>query len=120
MVGASLPRNVRHRGRGGYGSVITVSLRWRLFDGLHHVQPARQHRAMQQRLDDRGMSFGLTRVAGEDAMLCQIRMRTSDASASNANTDPMAAAMAVAAPGCRVGSIDAQVDCVSFKVAYEC
>lgn len=72
----------------------------------------------QQRLDDRGIGFGLTRVPGHDAFVFQLRFATSDTGAE-LNTDPQAAAQAAAPPGCTVASVTAQDD-GSYRVDYAC
>ncbi len=75
--------------------------------------------AMQQRLDDRGMGFGITRVPGHDAFVFQVRFATSDAG-DELNTDPTAAAQAAAPEGCAVRSVTPQEDGVSYRVEYDC
>lgn len=76
--------------------------------------------AMQQRLDQRGMGFGLTRVSGHDAVLFQVRFSTSATEGQEEAVDPMDAATAAAPPGCSVASIEPQQDGLSFKVEYDC
>jgi len=73
----------------------------------------------QQRLDQRGIGFGVTRAPGHDAFLLQVRFATSDAG-SDLNTDPMAAAQAAAPEGCTVTSVTAQPDGVTYRADYEC
>jgi hypothetical protein len=75
---------------------------------------------LQQRLDERGIGFGLTRVPGHDAMVFQLRLRTSEAGAEEAPDDPMTAAIAAAPPGCSVKSITEAADKLSFTAAYAC
>ncbi len=74
--------------------------------------------AMQRTLDERGIGFGLTRVPGEDAVMLQVRFRTSDAS-DEAEPDPRAAAQAVAPAGCTVDTVEEQPD-GAVKVTYAC
>jgi len=75
--------------------------------------------AMQRRLDDRGIGFGITRVPGHDAFVFQVRFATSDTSAE-LNTDPLTAAQAAAPEGCSVQSITTQDDGASYRVEYNC
>jgi len=72
----------------------------------------------QRRLDDRGIGFGVTRVPGHDAFVLQLRFATSDADAE-LNTDPQAAAQAVAPEGCTVASVTDQGD-GAYRVEYAC
>ncbi len=72
----------------------------------------------QQRLDNRGIGFGVTRVPGHDAFVLQLRFATSD-TGSDLNTDPQAAAQAAAPPGCSVASVAPQED-GSYRVDYAC
>ncbi len=74
--------------------------------------------SMQRALDERGIGFGLARVPGEDAVLLQVRFRTSDADGAP-DADPNAAAAAVAPEGCTVQSVEQQPD-GAYKVAYAC
>jgi hypothetical protein len=73
----------------------------------------------QQRLDERGIGFGVTRVPGHDAFVFQLRFATSDAGES-AITDPTAAAQAAAPEGCTVVSVTPQPDGASYRVDYAC
>jgi hypothetical protein len=73
----------------------------------------------QQRLDQRGIGFGVTRVPGHDAFVFQLRFAMSD-TAEEPNTDPMAAAQAAAPEGCTVTSVTPQPDGASYRVDYEC
>jgi len=74
--------------------------------------------AAQRRLDNSGIGFGVTRVPGHDAFLLQLRFATSD-TGSELNTDPQAAALAAAPPGCTVTSVTPQED-GSYRVDYAC
>lgn len=77
--------------------------------------------AMQRRLDDRGMGFGLARVPGHDAVVFQLRLRTSEAAGEEeAPADPMQVAQAAAPPGCSVKSVTPAEDGLSFTADYEC
>lgn len=73
----------------------------------------------QQRLDERGIGFGVTRVPGHDAFVFQLRFATSEAG-EEAITDPMAAAQAAAPKGCAVASVTPQSDGASYRVDYAC
>jgi hypothetical protein len=73
----------------------------------------------QQRLDERGVGFGVTRVPGHDAFVFQLRFSTSDTS-GDLNTDPMAAAQAAAPEGCTVASVTPQPDGTAYRVDYRC
>ena len=73
----------------------------------------------QQRLEERGIGFGVTRVPGHDAFVFQLRFATSDAG-DEAITDPMLAAQAAAPVGCTVASVTPQPDGASYRVDYEC
>lgn len=73
----------------------------------------------QQRLDERGIGFGVTRVPGHDAFVFQLRFATSDAG-EDAVADPMAAAQAAAPAGCAVASVTPQSDGASYRVDYAC
>lgn len=72
----------------------------------------------QQRLDSRGIGFGVTRVPGSDAFLLQIRFSGADAGAP-LDTDPMRAALAAAPLGCSVETITPQGE-DGFRVDYDC
>lgn len=73
----------------------------------------------QQRLDSRGIGFGVTRVPGHDAFVFQLRFSTSETGAE-AITDPAAAAQAAAPEGCTVRSVTPQEDGASYRVDYDC
>ena len=73
---------------------------------------------VQQRFDERGIGFGVTRVPGHDAFVFQLRFSTSD-TGSELETDPMAAAQAAAPEGCTVRSVTSQAD-GSYRADYEC
>lgn len=73
----------------------------------------------QQRLDERGIGFGVTRVPGHDAFVFQLRISTSDTE-SELNFDPMMAAQAAAPEDCAVRSVTPQEDGVSYRVEYDC
>jgi hypothetical protein len=75
--------------------------------------------AMQRRLDDRGIGFGVTRVPGEDAILLQVRFRPADEVSDRTESTAADAAAAVAPSGCRVASVTAQPD-GTYKAAYDC
>lgn len=72
----------------------------------------------QQRLDARGIVFGVTRVPGLDAFLLQARFSIAEEGA--VGTDPMRAALAAAPRGCRVETITAMEDGASYRVDYAC
>lgn len=85
------------------------------------TQPARDRFdlvGIQRGLDARGIGFGVTRVPGEDALLLQVRFRTSDA-AGEAEVTPEQAAAAAAPEGCTVASVTPQAD-GTFKASYAC
>lgn len=73
----------------------------------------------QQRLDDRGIGFGVTRVPGHDAFVFQIRFSGSDTGAE-LNTDIQAAAQAAAPAGCTVANVTPDADGASYRVEYSC
>jgi hypothetical protein len=73
---------------------------------------------VQRSFDERGIGFGVTRVPGHDAFVFQVRFSASD-SASELNTDPMAAAEAAAPEGCTVKSLTHQAD-GAVRADYEC
>jgi hypothetical protein len=73
---------------------------------------------IQQRFDERGIGFGVTRVPGHDALVFQLRFSTSEA-AAELNTDAMAAAQAAAPEGCAVRSVTQQED-GSYRADYDC
>lgn len=75
--------------------------------------------AMQRRLDDRGIGFGITRVPGHDAFVFQVRFQTQD-TGNEVVTDPLAAAQAAAPAGCSVGTITTEDDGASYRVTYNC
>lgn len=72
----------------------------------------------QQRLDERGIGFGVTRVPGHDAFVFQLRFATSEAG-DEAITDPAAAAEAAAPEGCSVRGVTPQPD-GAYRVDYAC
>ncbi len=72
----------------------------------------------QQRLDQRGIGFGVTRVPGHDAFVLQLRFATSETGAETM-TDPMAAAQAAAPEGCAVDNVMPQGD-GAYRVEYRC
>jgi hypothetical protein len=74
----------------------------------------------QQRLDERGLGFGVTRVPGYDAYVFQVRFATSEADPTAGEGDPMAAAQAAAPEGCSVSSLTPLEDGVSWRAEYEC
>jgi hypothetical protein len=77
--------------------------------------------AFQQRLDSRGLGFGVTRVPGHDAMVFQIRFSGAAVDDPNApDPDIAAAAQAAAPPGCSVASIAPEPDGLSYRVDYAC
>ena len=73
---------------------------------------------VQQRFDERGIGYGVTRVPGHDAYVFQVRFSTSD-TASELNTDARAAAEAAAPEGCSVRALTYQDD-GSVRADYEC
>src|SRR5688572_15645 len=73
---------------------------------------------VQQRFDERGIGFGVTRVPGHDAYVFQVRFSTSD-TASELDTDAGAAAEAAAPEGCAVRSLTYQDD-GSVRADYAC
>lgn len=73
----------------------------------------------QQRLDERGIGFGVTRVPGHDAFVFQLRFATSE-TGSEPITDPAAAAQAAAPDGCTVRSVAPEPDGASYRVEYDC
>lgn len=75
--------------------------------------------AMQNRLDSRGIGFGVTRVPGHEAFAFQLRFSTSEAGEETI-TDPMAAAQAAAPEGCAVKSVTPQEDGLTYHVEYQC
>lgn len=87
--------------------------------------PARDYDigAMQRQLDDRGIGFGVTRIPGEDGVLFQVRVRTSDAASPEALAQPepdiYAAAVAAAPEGCRIGAVTRRPDGAA-RVSYIC
>jgi hypothetical protein len=77
--------------------------------------------AMQQRLDSRGLGFGLARVPGHNAVVFQLRLRTAEADGEAAEeVDPMQAAQIAAPPGCTVKSVTPAADGLSFTAEYDC
>ncbi len=76
--------------------------------------------AMQQRIDARGLGFGLARVPGHDAVVFQLRFSASEADETAAPADPLAAAQAAAPPGCTVETIIPAQDGLSFRADYAC
>jgi len=74
----------------------------------------------QQRLDQRGIGFGVTRVPGHDAFVLQLRFAVSDASTPELLSDPMAAAEAAAPSGCAVRSVTLLPDGESYRAEYNC
>lgn len=89
-----------------------------LLGGCVSLDPLDDVARAQQRLDARGIGFGVTRVPGADAFLLQIRFSGADAE-GGLQTDPMAAALAAAPRGCRVLTISAQGD-DGYRVDYDC
>jgi hypothetical protein len=75
-------------------------------------------RDMQRRLDDRGVGFGLTQVPGENAVLFQVRFRTSEAEADEAMSPEAAAALA-APEGCTLNRVEPAPD-GALKAVYDC
>lgn len=75
--------------------------------------------SLQRRLDERGMGFGLTRVPGEDALLLQVRFRTSSDVGDETEATATEAAQAAAPAGCRVAAVIAQPD-GTYKASYAC
>lgn len=83
------------------------------------TQPARDRFdlvGIQRGFDARGI--GLTRVPGEDALLLQVRFRTSEAG-GEAEVTPEQAAAAAAPEGCTVTAVEPQAD-GTFKARYAC
>ncbi|MBI1186977.1 MAG: hypothetical protein GC206_06530 [Alphaproteobacteria bacterium] len=74
--------------------------------------------AMQQRLDDAGIGFGITRAPGSNAALFQIRFRTSEADDAPA-PDFRAAAEAAAPDGCTLASLEPAGE-GAMKATYDC
>lgn len=72
----------------------------------------------QQRLDERGIGFGVTRVPGHDAFVLQLRFSTSDTEAEPIS-DPMQAAQAAAPQGCTVARVTPEAD-GAYRVDYSC
>jgi len=85
------------------------------------TQPARDRFdlvGIQRNLDARGIGFGVTRVPGEDALLLQVRFRTSEAG-GEAEVTPEEAAAAAAPQGCTVAAVEPQSD-GTYKARYAC
>lgn len=82
------------------------------------VDPFDDLAAAQQRLDERGIGFGVTRVPGHDAYVLQLRFAISDAD-NGLITDPVTAARAAAPEGCRVETMMPQGD-GAYRVEYDC
>jgi hypothetical protein len=76
-------------------------------------------RAMQQRLDDRGISFGVTRIPGINAALLQVRFRISEADAAPTEADFRTAAEAAAPEGCRLDRLEPAGE-GAMKAVYDC
>lgn len=79
---------------------------------------------MQRRLDDRGISFGVTRIPGESAALFQIRFRTSDAGDEAGeglvtDADFQQAAQAAAPDGCTLVRLEPAGE-GAMKAVYDC
>jgi hypothetical protein len=77
--------------------------------------------AMQQRLDERGISFGVTRIPGINAALFQVRFRISEAEADQptSEADFRAAAEAAAPEGCRLNRLEPAGE-GAMKAVYDC
>ncbi len=74
---------------------------------------------MQRRLDNRGMSFGLTRGDSRNAVLLQMRFRTSEAGGDEPAPDFRAAAEAAAPPGCHLQSLTPAGE-ATMQARYSC
>lgn len=82
------------------------------------VDPFQDVAAAQQRLDERGIGFGVTRVPGHDAYVLQLRFAVSE-TGGELLTDPLAASRAAAPEGCRVETMMPQGD-GAYRVDYAC
>lgn len=82
------------------------------------VDPFNDVVAAQQRLDERGIGFGVTRVPGHDAYVLQLRFAISEAE-SGLITDPETAARAAAPEGCTVETMMPEGD-GAYRVEYDC
>jgi hypothetical protein len=76
-------------------------------------------RAMQQRLDERGISFGVTRIPGVNSALFQVRFRISEADEATSEADFRAAAEAAAPEGCRLNRLEPAGE-GAMKAVYDC
>ena len=98
--------------------MLRLLLALALLGACASVDPFNDVMRAQQRLDSRGIGFGVTRVPGSEAFLLQVRFTGADAGGA-LNTDPMAAALAAAPRGCRVETITTQDD-GAIRVDYDC
>jgi len=97
---------------------IVLALALGLLSACATMDPFADVARAQQRLDSRGIGFGVTRAPGADAFLLQIRFTGADTD-GGLQSDPMAAALAAAPRGCRVSTITAQED-GAYRVDYDC
>lgn len=98
--------------------MLRVLLALALLGGCATLDPFADVARAQQRLDSRGIGFGVTRVPGSDAFLLQLRFSGADTE-GGLNADPMAAALAAAPRGCRVETLTTQPD-GAVRVDYDC
>lgn len=98
--------------------MVRLILALALLGACASLDPFNDVTRAQERLDRRGLSFGVTRVPDQEAFLLQLRFTGVEAGGLDA--DPMVAALAAAPQGCRVETITAREDGASYRVDYEC